>query len=142
MLGTDLITRAGSQVRLITRSSRLVNGRSLPRWELMALQRQRLRVQLLAKLLPRRSSIRYKLGDIYTAIYVYDFPARSKLSSRSLRVGNKEFVAHHAISDDTYMSGTMRSLAGRCYYFSLKRSIGQHCWRLYTFRPRWLWIRL
>ena len=35
----------------------------------------------------------------------------------------------------TKVSGTMRSLA-------LKRSIDQHCWRLYTFRPRWQWIRL
>ena len=32
-------------------------------------------------------------GDMYTAVYVYDFPARSsKLSSRSLRVGNKELL--------------------------------------------------
>ena len=31
-------------------------------------------------------------GDMYTTIYVYDFPSRSsKLSSRSLRVRNKEF---------------------------------------------------
>jgi hypothetical protein len=34
------------------------------------------------------SSIRYKLGDMYTTIYVYVFPSRSsKLSSRSLRLG-------------------------------------------------------
>ena len=32
-------------------------------------------------------------GDMYTAIYVYDFPSpSSKLSSRSLRVGNKELL--------------------------------------------------
>ena len=32
-------------------------------------------------------------GDMYTTIYVYDFPSRSsKLSSRSLRVGNKELL--------------------------------------------------
>ena len=35
----------------------------------------------------------YKLGDMYTTIYVYDFPSRSsKLSSRSLRLGNKELL--------------------------------------------------
>ena len=37
--------------------------------------------------------MRYMRGDMYTTIYVYDFPARSsKLSSRSLRVGNKELL--------------------------------------------------
>jgi hypothetical protein len=31
--------------------------------------------------------------SMYTAIYVYDFPSRSsKLSSRSLRVGNRELL--------------------------------------------------
>jgi hypothetical protein len=77
---------------------------------------------------------------MYTTIYVYDFPARfSKLSSRSLRVGNKELFLHTTQFQTTLytkVSGTMRSLAGRCYYFALRRSIGQHCRRLYTFRPR------
>ena len=82
---------------------------------------------------------------MYTIIYVYDFPSRSsKLSSRSLRLGNKELLHTTQLQTALYtkVSGTMRSLAGRCYYFSLKRSIDQHCWRLYTFRPRWQWIRL
>ncbi len=94
---------------------------------------------------PHDSSIRYKLGDMYTTIYVCDFPSRSsKLSSRSLRLGNKELLHTTQLQTALYtkVSGTMRSLAGRCYYFSLKRSIDQHCWRLYTFRPRWQWIRL
>ena len=83
---------------------------------------------------------------MYTIIYVYDFPSRSsKLSSRSLRLGNKELLHTTRLQTALYtkVSGTMRSLAGRCYYLSLKRSIDQHCWRLYTFRPsRWQWIRL
>jgi hypothetical protein len=75
---------------------------------------------------------------MYTTIYVYDFPSRSsKLSSRSLRLGNKELLHTTQLQTALYtkVSGTtrMRSLAGRCYYFSLKRSIDQHCWRLYTF---------
>ena len=62
----------------------------------------------------------------------------SKLSSRSLRLGNKELLHTTQLQTALYtkVSGTMRSLAGRCYYFSLKRRIGQHCWRLYTLRPR------
>ena len=84
---------------------------------------------------------------MYTTIYVYDFPSRSsKLSSRSLRLGNKELLPVHTTQLQTALytkvSGTMRSLAGRCYYFSLKRRIDQHCWRLYTLRPRWQWTRL
>ena len=73
---------------------------------------------------------------MYTTIYVYDFPSRSsKLSSRSLRLGNKELLHTTQLQTALYtkVSGTMRSLAGRCYYFSLKRRIDQHCWRLYTF---------
>ncbi len=78
---------------------------------------------------------------MYTSIYVYDFPSRSsKLSSRSLRLGNKDSaeLLHTTQLQTrtalyTKVSGTMRSLAGRCYYFSLKRRIDQHCWRLYTF---------
>ena len=62
---------------------------------------------------------------MYTTIYVYDFPARSsKLSSRSLRVGNKELLHTTQFQTTllyTKVSGTMRSLAGRCYYFSLKK---------------------
>jgi hypothetical protein len=74
---------------------------------------------------------------MYTTIYVYDFPSRSsKLSSRSLRLGNKELLHTTQLQTALYtkVSGTMRSLAGRCYYSSLKRSIDQHCWRLYTFQ--------
>jgi hypothetical protein len=60
---------------------------------------------------------------MYTTIYLYDFPARSsKLSSRSLRVGNKELLHTTQFQTTLYtkVRGTMRSLAGRCYYFSLK----------------------
>ncbi len=69
---------------------------------------------------------------------VYDFPSRSsKLSSRSLRLGNKELLHTTQLQTALYtkVSGTMRSLAGRhgCYYFSLKRRIDQHCWRLYVY---------
>jgi hypothetical protein len=82
--------------------------------------------------------------------HVYDslcirLPSRSsKLSSRSLRLGNKELLhtTQFQTTLHTKVRGTMRSLAGRCYYFSPNRSIDQHCWRLYTFRPRWQWIRL
>jgi hypothetical protein len=58
-----------------------------------------------------------------------DFPSRSsKLSSRSLRLGNKELLHTTQLQTALYtkVSGTMRSLAGRCCYFSLKRSIDQH----------------
>ena len=59
---------------------------------------------------------------MYTTIYVYDFPSRSsKLSSRSLRLGNKELLHTTQLQTALYtkVSGTMRSLAGRCYYFPL-----------------------
>ncbi len=82
-------------------------------------------------------------GYVFTAPAT--FPARSsKLSSQSLRVRSKELLHTTQFQTTLYtkVSGTMRSLAGRCYYFSLKRSIGQHRWRLHTFRPRWQWIRL
>ena len=82
-------------------------------------------------------------GYVFTAPAT--FPARSsKLSSQSLRVWSKELLHTTPFQTTLYtkVSGTMRSLAGRCYYFSLKRSIGQHRWRLHTLRPRWQWIRL
>ena len=57
------------------------------------LQRLRVNLKIAVRDLSHDSSIRYKLGDMYTTIYVYDFPSRSsKLSSRSLRLGNKELL--------------------------------------------------
>ncbi len=79
-----------------------------------------------------RLKLRCKLGDMYTEIYVYNFSASSsKLSSRSLRVGNEELSHTTQFQTTLYhtkVSGTMWSLAGGGDYFSLKRSIDQHCW--------------
>ncbi len=65
---------------------------------------------------------------MYTAIYVYDFPSRSsKLSTRSLRVGNKlelEGVAAHRAISDGIVYGIWRAVRnGHCplllTYYSL-----------------------
>jgi hypothetical protein len=57
---------------------------------------------------------RYKLGDMYTTVYVYDsdFPSRSsKLSSRSLRLGNKELLHTTQLQRALYTaSGERRQL--------------------------------
>jgi hypothetical protein len=51
---------------------------------------------------------------------------------KKLALGKKELLRTTQLQTALYtkVSGTMRSLAGRCYYFSLKRGIDQHCWRL------------
>jgi hypothetical protein len=59
---------------------------------------------------------------MYSAIYVYDFRAHSsKLSSQLLHAGTEELLHTPQIQTTLYtkVSGTMRSLAGRGYYFSL-----------------------